>query len=206
MRRRVHRRRDRVPVSACPLLRPGDRAVADARPDRGADAGAVWVRRGNPLNRVDPSALDWWIRGQHPAGCGRSRSALRTSSSPNDHAALDTQVGRQGLVFGSGCRTAAISHRAWAERTRPGFREVPQADLSSRTEQTPPLRQCRDQPERHANVCEVADVAEPVKAFETSRQDFVCASFSMVGLLIHAAVGSFGGLGRRLPNRHGLAA
>jgi hypothetical protein len=47
---------------------------------------------------------------------------------------------------------------------------------------------------------------EPVKAFETSAQDFVCASFSMVGLLIHAAVGSLGGLGRRFPNRHGLAA
>src|ERR1039458_8157770 len=47
---------------------------------------------------------------------------------------------------------------------------------------------------------------EPVKAFETSAQDFFCASLSMVGLLIHAAVGSLGGLGLRFPNRHGLAA
>jgi hypothetical protein len=48
--------------------------------------------------------------------------------------------------------------------------------------------------------------AEPVKAFETSAQDFFCASLSMVSLLIHAAVGSLGGLGLRFPNRHGLAA
>ena len=47
---------------------------------------------------------------------------------------------------------------------------------------------------------------EPVKANETSSQDFFCASLSMVGLLIHAAVGSLGGLGFRFPNRHGLAA
>lgn len=47
---------------------------------------------------------------------------------------------------------------------------------------------------------------EPVKADETSSQDFFCASLSMVGLLIHAAVGSLGGLGLRFPNRQGLAA
>ena len=52
----------------------------------------------------------------------------------------------------------------------------------------------------------VEGVPEPVKAFETSAQDFFCASFSMLGLLIHAAVGSLGGLGRRFPKRHGLAA
>jgi hypothetical protein len=48
--------------------------------------------------------------------------------------------------------------------------------------------------------------AEPVKDFETTTYDFFCTSVSIVGLLIHAAVGSLGGLGRRLPNRHGLAA
>jgi hypothetical protein len=47
---------------------------------------------------------------------------------------------------------------------------------------------------------------EPVKDFETTTYDFFCTSVSIVGLLIHAAVGSLGGLGRRLPNRHGLAA
>ena len=47
---------------------------------------------------------------------------------------------------------------------------------------------------------------EPVKAFETNAQDFFCASLSIVGWLIHAAVGSLGGFGRRLPNRVGLAA
>ena len=52
----------------------------------------------------------------------------------------------------------------------------------------------------------VSPVSEPVKAFETSAQDFFCASFSMLGLLIHAAVGNLGGLGLRFPNRHGLAA
>ena len=41
---------------------------------------------------------------------------------------------------------------------------------------------------------------------ETRAQDFFCASLSMVGLLIHAAVGSLGGLGFRLPNRQGLTA
>ena len=46
---------------------------------------------------------------------------------------------------------------------------------------------------------------EPVKAFETSAHDYFCASLSMVGLLIHAAVGSLGGLGLRFPNRQGLA-
>ena len=50
------------------------------------------------------------------------------------------------------------------------------------------------------------DAPEPVKAFETRAQDFFCASLSMVGLLIHAAVGSLGGLGFRLPNRQGLTA
>ena len=48
--------------------------------------------------------------------------------------------------------------------------------------------------------------AEAVKAFETNAQDFFCASLSIVGWLIHAAVGSLGGFGRRLPNRVGLAA
>ena len=47
---------------------------------------------------------------------------------------------------------------------------------------------------------------EPVKANETSSQDFFCAPLSMVGLLIHAAVGKLGGLGLRFPNRQGLAA
>jgi hypothetical protein len=47
---------------------------------------------------------------------------------------------------------------------------------------------------------------EPVKPFETTAYDFFCASVSIVGWLIHAAVGSLGGLGRRFPNRHGLAA
>ena len=51
----------------------------------------------------------------------------------------------------------------------------------------------------------VAD-PEPVKAFETSAHNYFCTSFSMVGLLIHAAVGSLGGLGLRFPNRQGLAA
>ena len=50
------------------------------------------------------------------------------------------------------------------------------------------------------------DNPEPVKAFETIAYGFLCASFSIVGLLIQAAVGSLGGLGWRLPNRHGLAA
>jgi hypothetical protein len=48
--------------------------------------------------------------------------------------------------------------------------------------------------------------AEPVKEFETIRQPFFCASLSIVGLLIHATVGSFGGDGRRWRNRAGLAA
>ncbi len=48
--------------------------------------------------------------------------------------------------------------------------------------------------------------AEPVKQSETIRQGFFCASFSMVGLLIHAAVGSLGGVGRRWRKRAGLAA
>lgn len=52
----------------------------------------------------------------------------------------------------------------------------------------------------------VGGTAEPVKAFETIGQDFFCVSFSMVGLLIHDEVGSRGGLGRRFPNRRGLAA
>ncbi len=47
---------------------------------------------------------------------------------------------------------------------------------------------------------------EPVKEFETIRQPFFCASFPIVGLLIHATVGSFGGDGRRWRNRAGLAA
>jgi len=50
------------------------------------------------------------------------------------------------------------------------------------------------------------EVAEPVKASETSAQDLFCASFWMVGWLIHAAAGSLGGEGRRFPNRQGLAA
>lgn len=49
-------------------------------------------------------------------------------------------------------------------------------------------------------------VAEPVKAFETRSQDFFCASVWMVGLLIHATVGSLGGVGRRPQKRCGLAA
>jgi hypothetical protein len=49
-------------------------------------------------------------------------------------------------------------------------------------------------------------VAEPVKPFETTTYDLFCTSVSIVGLLIHAVVGSLGGLGRRFPNRHGLAA
>ena len=48
--------------------------------------------------------------------------------------------------------------------------------------------------------------AEPVKTFETSSQSFFCASFSIVGLLIHATVGSLGGEGRRWRKRPGLAA
>jgi hypothetical protein len=48
--------------------------------------------------------------------------------------------------------------------------------------------------------------AEPVKPFGTTTYDFFCTSVSIVGLLIHAVVGSLGGLGRRFPNRHGLAA
>ena len=47
---------------------------------------------------------------------------------------------------------------------------------------------------------------EPVKEFETKRQPFFCASFPIVGLLIHATVGNFGGDGRRWRNRAGLAA
>lgn len=50
------------------------------------------------------------------------------------------------------------------------------------------------------------DDAEPVKEFETIRQPFFCTSLSIVGLLIHATVGSFGGDGRRWRNRAGLAA
>jgi diketogulonate reductase-like aldo/keto reductase len=37
-----------------------------------------------------------------------------------------------------------------------------------------------------------------------SSHAFFCASFSIVGLLIHATVGSFGGDGRRWRNRPGL--
>jgi GAF domain-containing protein len=51
-----------------------------------------------------------------------------------------------------------------------------------------------------------AEEPEPVKEFETIRQPFFCASLSIVGLLIHATVGSFGGDGRRWRNRAGLAA
>ena len=65
----------------------------------------------------------------------------------------------------------------------------------------------------HLSYVVVEQGAEPVKGFETSGQDFFCASPSsspvsvwMVGLLIQAAVGSRGGLGRRFPNRAGLAA
>ena len=42
---------------------------------------------------------------------------------------------------------------------------------------------------------------EPVKASETDTQDFFCTSFSTAGLLIHATVGSLGGIGRRPQNR-----
>ena len=47
---------------------------------------------------------------------------------------------------------------------------------------------------------------EPVKEFETNRQRFFCVSFPIVGLLIHATIGSVGGEGRRWRNRPGLAA
>jgi hypothetical protein len=60
-------------------------------------------------------------------------------------------------------------------------------------------------PQRYDRLADLRDL-EPVKAFETRAQDFFCASLSMVGLLIHAAVGSLGGLGFRLPNRQGLTA
>ncbi len=53
---------------------------------------------------------------------------------------------------------------------------------------------------------ELIRASEPVKAPETDAQDFFCASFWMVGLLIHATVGSLGGVGRRPQNRRGLAA
>jgi hypothetical protein len=51
-----------------------------------------------------------------------------------------------------------------------------------------------------------ADDAEPVKHFETRSQPFFRASLPIVGLLIHATVGSLGGEGRRWRNRAGLAA
>ena len=57
----------------------------------------------------------------------------------------------------------------------------------------------------HLPVLRIAG-PEPVKPPETRLQDFFCASLWMVGLLIHATVGSFGGAGRRPQNRRGLAA
>ena len=47
---------------------------------------------------------------------------------------------------------------------------------------------------------------EPVKTFETTGRNYLCRSPLMAGLLIHATVGSFGGVGRRPQNRLGLAA
>jgi hypothetical protein len=61
------------------------------------------------------------------------------------------------------------------------------------------------EPEKIRTLSQLLDGSEPVKAFETSAHDYFCASLSMVGLLIHAAVGSLGGLGLRFPNRQGLA-
>jgi predicted ATPase len=49
--------------------------------------------------------------------------------------------------------------------------------------------------------------SEPVKRFETLSYDIFClSSSSAIGSLIHATVGSFGGSGRRWPNRTGFAA
>ena len=47
--------------------------------------------------------------------------------------------------------------------------------------------------------------AEPVKDFETALGYLFCMSVSRDGSLIHATVGSLGGLGRRLQNRVGFA-
>ena len=47
---------------------------------------------------------------------------------------------------------------------------------------------------------------EPVKAFETVGGQLFCMSASREGSLIHATVGSFGGVGRRWRNRSGFAA
>ncbi|MGH8937045.1 MAG: IS110 family transposase [Acidimicrobiia bacterium] len=47
---------------------------------------------------------------------------------------------------------------------------------------------------------------EPVKRFETLLHGFFCAASSLLGLLIHAAPGSGGGVGVLLTNRSGWAA
>jgi hypothetical protein len=56
------------------------------------------------------------------------------------------------------------------------------------------------------SVANTLAATEPVKTFETSGRDYFCRSVATVGLLIHATVGSFGGVGRRPQNRRGLAA
>ncbi len=47
--------------------------------------------------------------------------------------------------------------------------------------------------------------SEPVKDFETTSGYLFCMSVSRDGSLIHATVGSFGGVGRRWQNRVGFA-
>ena len=63
-----------------------------------------------------------------------------------------------------------------------------------------------DIPLGNVGVRDAYPETEPVKTFETKSQSLFCASFSIVGLLIHATVGSLGGDGRRWRNRPGLAA
>ena len=108
----------------------------------------------------------------------------------------------------------SIEHFVAGWDRRAGRRRLWPLDMLSRADEITLIRSVPDS--THPNIMMIgvwldedhdsAPSAEPVKAFETSAQDFFCASFSMLGLLIHAAVGNLGGLGLRFPNRHGLAA
>src|SRR5918994_1097845 len=90
-------------------------------------------------------------------------------------------------------------------RTQPSVRPLSRRSprLSRRTTQSSESPTLSDEVDRKCAVSRRSDRtlhwagSEPVKEFETIRQPFFCASFPIVGLLIHATVGSFGGDGRR---------
>jgi len=79
--------------------------------------------------------------------------------------------------------------------------------IDPRKQQKTPIstgKATRRQPQSRTGISVTS--TEPGKAFETTAQDLFWAPVSMVGLLLHAAVGNSGGLGLGFPNRQGLAA